>query len=151
MGERGYGVGLLVLLLVTACGDEPGPAAVFEAWLGHLVRGEVEDAFELLSSDSRRALAEGEAAWIAGRDHRLAPKDEPVSGPDGQEGLRLFRRLVAGPGFHGVPPLPGDAADRVESATITGDGATVVVRTADGPQHARLVREDGSWRVAVLP
>ncbi|NRA96758.1 MAG: hypothetical protein HRU14_11180 [Planctomycetes bacterium] len=160
MGRRGYGAGLpalllfgsgLLALLLFGSGGEPGPGAVLEAWLEHLVCGEIEDAFDLLSTSSRQALAEAEAAWIAGRGHPLAPKDSPPRASDGPAGLILFRRLVAGPGFHGIPPLPADAADRVESETIEGNLARVRVRTTGGTHEAHLVRENGSWRVAALP
>ena len=151
MLSRGYGLGLCALLLLVACGAEPGPGAVLEAWLGHLVRGELEEAFELLCSSSQRTLAEAESAWIAGGDHPLAPGDAPTGPVDGPAGLLLFQRLVAGPGFYGVPPLPTDAPDRVESEIIEGNIARVRVRTADRSHEARLVQEDGSWRVSVLP
>lgn len=119
-------------------------------WLSHLTRGEIEDAFELCTAATRSRLAVAEEAWFAGREHPLAPADRPAEDARRDSGLTLFRRLVAGPGFHWVPPLPADAADRVERAEIDGDRATVRVRTATGFEEASLAFESGAWRVAML-
>lgn len=150
MGSRAYGAAL-ALLLAAGCSGDPGPAAVMEAWLGHLARGEVQQAFALLSSRSRDLLSEAEDAWISGRPHPLAPSDGLEVEPESPRGLSLFRRLVAGPGFHGAPPVPEDAGARVQAEVIDGDRAVVTVKTLNGSSDAHLIREDGVWRVAVLP
>lgn len=147
-----YGRCCLIPLAVAlmGCSEPAGPADVMRTWLGHLNRGEVEEAYGLVTAGTRSRLKRAEEAWFEGRTDALAPNARPTEDAEPDGGLTLFRHLVSGPGFHGVPPLPPNAAERVGAAEIDGDSARVSVRTADGFEEAELTFESGSWRVAML-
>jgi len=152
MTHSQYGLYSLTFLAVAlvGCGEPAGPADVMRTWLGHLNRGEVEEAYGLVDAATRRRLTRAEDAWFEGRTDALAPTARPTEGAEPEDGLTLFRHLVSGPGFHGVPPLPANASERVGPAEIDGDSARVPVRTADGFEEAELTFESGSWRIAML-
>jgi len=137
-------------LLLVACSSDLSPQDTYSHYLELLVSGDVESAWALLSASSRDRLARAERTWRSGGQDDLAPTGEAAPPSEDVEGFALFRRLVAGPGFHGVPPLPSSAPAAITGARVDGDTAYISVDTPEGPGEARLVREDDVWRVALF-
>ena len=127
----------LIAVFVTAagCSGPEKPEEVYARYLQHLVNGEVEAAFELLTPESKRALAEmGEAKKVDGE----------------RSGLEFFRKALASTGGAGVPLIPEDSPQRIQSLKrLDSDVAILEIATPSGPRHPRLERRDGHWLVAL--
>jgi hypothetical protein len=142
----GWLLAAVLLALLAGCGRSKTPEETLEAYLEALGQADLDTAFALLAPESRRRLARAEESWIARGSDPLAP-DDPPPARRGETGRTLFARLCAGPGFHGVPPLPPGPRRAVVGAHVDGERALVTVQTPAGTREVSLVQDGGAWHV----
>lgn len=119
-----FPVGLVLLL--AACGLPPEQAEVadaYKAFAGYIEDGKLDEAFEMLSSNTIDFL------------DQLAP----VMGFESAEDV--FEMMME------AVPGDEDISKDVKSVELDGDNAVVTTRTVDGDEDIPFVREDGEWKV----
>jgi len=146
---------LLLFCMLASCGSVRGPQAVFEAYLQALAAGKPKQAFMLLSSQSRAALAHRERKLLeTAETGKMAPpqaarlaflKRERKAGSP--PGLALFQFRLGGVSGRAWPPFPAGMEQVVQSVRLEGSQATLEVDTPLGRRTARLVLEKRHWRV----
>jgi len=146
MGKRYLSV-LVAFLALGGCGDPSGPSDTYKTYLEALSRGDLTQAFQLLSRASQDRLASEELTWL--KKKTLAGEDTAAHEGDSVPGLRYFRVRLAGPDGENYPPLPADVADLVEAVEEDGDRARLMISTPLGLKVAQMFREDGEWRVVL--
>jgi hypothetical protein len=107
------------------------PVDAFKSFQGALKRGDAKTAWEAISRDSRGRI-ESRLREVSQASGGVVPENETAM-------------MALGTG------IKTDPVGEVSLKESNGDVAVVLVKIKDAQREQRMVREDGKWRLDLLP